>query len=335
MIFANCSKVVAQSIDQPLQSFNFVEDGDFSKQLHLPTYEWIPKDNNPKGVVFAVHGLTLHGKTFQVTGRAFASRGFYFIAPDMRGFGRCYKDPKNKFSDAHNNRHAVNYKKSTDDLLALAKLVKERYPNIPIILLGESLGCTTAVRIASESPETFHSLILSAPAMRLNPAMFFTPSCVGQYTVGFLSHVNTGISMNSFFKHLVSNDPQVVQEALADPLIRKTLHPRELIRTLIEIKHTAHYAEKIEAGTPILFIQGSDDKCVSPSSVAKLANKIESEDQTIRWFYAYGHLAFETSHLRAAVLDALISWFRSHRPEYKILVDDLQKDITSLGGTVH
>jgi esterase/lipase len=81
-------------------------------------------------------------------------------------------------------------------------------------------------------------------------------------------------------------------------------------------------------------IQGSDDKCVSPQSVSKLAKHIKSEDQTIRWFYAYGHLAFETDHLRAAVLSSLINWFRNYKPEFKPDLERMEQEIVQLGGTV-
>ena len=323
-----------QSQDNPADRFNYVVDGDFSKQVHIPTYEWISKENPPKAIIFACHGLTLHGKTFEVTGRTFAAHGFYFIAPDMRGFGRCYQDPDNKFSDAKNNRHIVNYEKSTDEFICVAKALKERYPNTPIILLAESSGCSTATRMAATSPETFYSLILSAPAMRLNPLMFIDPKCVLQYTVGFYTHLNSGISMDAFFKDLVSNDPQVVSDALADPLIRKKLHPCELIKTLSEVRHTDKYAKKLKEGIPVLVIQGSDDKCVSPASVTMLAQHIRSEDQTIRWFYSYGHLAFETNHLRSAVVNALMSWFRERQPAYVPALQEMEKEINALGGTV-
>ncbi len=287
----SCSCLNCKALVEPEENFTFVEDGEFSKQVHIPTYEWIPKDPQLKAIIFACHGLTLHGKTFQIAGRTFANNGFYFIAPDMRGFGRCYADPDNKFSCASDNRHYVNYEKSTKEFIALAKLLRQRYPATPLILLGESLGCTMAVRMASESPDLFHSLILSAPAMRLNPMMFINPGGVKDYTIGFATHLRSGISMKSFFKDLVSNDPQVVQDALADPLIRKKLHPYELIKTLGEVKRTRLYARKLKAGIPVLVIQGSDDKCVSPKSVSLLAKDIKSDDQTIRWFHGYGHLS--------------------------------------------
>ncbi len=45
-------------------------------------------------------------------------------------------------------------------------------------------------------------------------------------------------------------------------------------------------------------------------------------------------LAFETDHLRAAVVGALISWFRSHGPQFQTTLAKMQKDIIDLGGTV-
>lgn len=329
-----CVNATITGSADPSDRFTYVEDGEFSQKVHIPTYEWIPKNQKERGIIFAVHGLTLHGKTFEITGRAFACNGFHVIAPDMRGYGRCYADPHNKFSDEHNNRHFVNYEKSTDDFLSLAKLLHQQYPDEPIILLAESLGCTMALRLASYESGLFHSMILSAPAMRLNPSMFISPDCVKEYSIGFLSHPLKGISMMAFFKHLVSNDEQVVQGALDDPLIRKKLHPYELVKTLGEIGRTSSYARKVSQGMPVLMIQGSDDKCVSPMAVSKLAHGIKSDDQTIRWFYAYGHLAFETSHLRASVLTALINWFKTHEPNFSPVLEEMEKQIVQLGGTL-
>jgi len=36
----------------------------------------------------------------------------------------------------------------------------------------------------------------------------------------------------------------------------------------------------------------------------------------------------------AAVVGALISWFRNYRPEYKPALEEMQKEIVALGGTV-
>src|SRR5262249_13605624 len=52
--------------------FKFVQDGEPSAKLNIPTYEWIPKDREPDGMVLAVHGLTLHGERYELLGRACA-----------------------------------------------------------------------------------------------------------------------------------------------------------------------------------------------------------------------------------------------------------------------
>src|SRR5271167_2762021 len=95
-----CSSPLARAADaDPALSEHvvYVEDGPLSKELHLPICEWYPENSAPSALLLAIHGLTLHGKRYDVLGRAFALEGFYTCAPDMRGFGRCYTDTEHKF----------------------------------------------------------------------------------------------------------------------------------------------------------------------------------------------------------------------------------------------
>src|SRR5262249_54310821 len=77
--------------------YTFVQDGEPYQQTHMPVYEWIPKDVKPDGMVLAIHGLTLHGKRYEVLAKACACTGTYFVAPDLRGFGLCRADTTNKY----------------------------------------------------------------------------------------------------------------------------------------------------------------------------------------------------------------------------------------------
>ena len=73
-----------------------IQDSKTYRSLNIPTYEWIPTGfkSKPKGIVLMVHGLTLHGKTYELVGKAFASANYYAVSFDMRGFGRCFNDDK-------------------------------------------------------------------------------------------------------------------------------------------------------------------------------------------------------------------------------------------------
>ena len=129
--------------------YKYTEDGEFSKTLNIPTYEWVPVGAPVKAVVVAIHGLTLHGRLYRVLARSLAANGVVFVALDMRGFGRCKFDDEHKFSTKNDDRTQVNHEKSYEDIEKLVKLVKEKYPDARLVALGESLGCTFCVRLAA------------------------------------------------------------------------------------------------------------------------------------------------------------------------------------------
>jgi len=318
----------------PTERFTYVEDGDFSRELRVPTYEYIPVGVAPKAIILAIHGLTLHGQTFAVLGKAFAANGYYFLSTDMRGFGRCYTDTAGKFCSDGDCRKTVDYERAVEDLAALARKAREKYPNIPLGAMGESLGCTIAIHLAAEHPELVDGLLLSAPAVRVNPAMILTPANIVAGFAGVFIHPRLGISMTTFFKKLVSNDPDVIRDSLADPLIRKHMRVGELLKSDGEVAKTNRLATRLKEGTPLLVVQGSEDKCVVPRAVSRLTKHVNSTDQTIRWFSQYGHLLFETPHLRAATLEALASWVHDHQPEERLRLKDVESEIEALGGTV-
>lgn len=62
--------------------------------VHL--YQWRDPALKPKAVALAVHGLIMHGATYDSLARELASRGVIVVALDLRGYGRWYKDAPDK-----------------------------------------------------------------------------------------------------------------------------------------------------------------------------------------------------------------------------------------------
>jgi alpha-beta hydrolase superfamily lysophospholipase len=290
-----------------------VEDGDLSQKLHLPTNEWIPKDGAPRGVVLAIHGMTLHASCYDVIGKAFAFHGYYACAADMRGYGRCYTDNDHKFWVGKDSKKKINCEKSYADIVQLAKEIKQKYPNVPFYALGESLGTSYCIRLAADHPEIVDGLILSGPTVKTNPLMVIHPATfsAGAWAVFIdpLFRVSTG----PFVKHLVSNDPNVVQEMLNDPLCRKSMTIRDLLQTQKFVGKTISFARKLKVDEPVLVIQGSEDRCMDPKAITTLAKNIPSSEQTLRWLHAHGHLLLETTYLRPATVDALGRWMKQRQ----------------------
>lgn len=316
----------------PLDRIKIVEDGPLSKELHIPLYEWYPKNAEPTGMVLAVHGLTLHGKRYEVLGRAFAAEGFYACAPDMQGFGRCYTDDKHVFDVNGESKQKVNYEKSFADIVALARAMKREHPKVPLFAMGESLGTSVCIKLAAEHPELVDGLLLSGPTVQVHPLMVLHPHNMAAAAWAVFIHPRFNMPTESFVKNLVSNDPDIVQEMLNDPLCRKGLTIAELTRTKAFVKQTVPNAAKIKKGLPILVVQGSEDKCMIPHAVTKLFRNTSSSYQTLRWLHAHGHLLLETSYLRPATVDAIDTWIVENSTAHEKDVTAIKAEILQLGG---
>jgi acylglycerol lipase len=313
--------------------YQFKYDGDFTKASGLPTYEWMPVGMPPKAIVIAIHGLTLHGRRYRVLGRVLATNGIGLISMDMRGFGRCKFDPKKQFSTPQDDKTHVSHHKSYEDLVKLLIAVSDQYPGQRVIVMGESLGCTYAVKLAAEHQEHVDGIILSAPAVVVNPDMFIGHGNIRQ-GVSALVKPSHMVELNAFMRNLVSNSPDVVNEMLDDPHILKALPIVPLLSTDEFVGHTQEWGAGVHPHLPVLIIQGSKDKCVSAKHVVDLTNAMKSDDQTIAWRGNYGHLQLETLFVRATILEALVDWLYNHSTDMQPRLDKAQESINALGGRI-
>jgi acylglycerol lipase len=313
--------------------YKYTEDGDYTTALNLPTYEWLPSEGTPKAIILGIHGLTLHGRRYRVLARTMAVSGYGFVAMDMRGFGRCFFDTTNQFSTKLDDKHLVAHEKSYQDIAKLAEMVRKKFPGIPIIALGESLGCTFCVRLASEHRDLVDGMILSAPAVRVNPAMYASPKDIEQ---GLVALVKKGhkISLKSFITNLVSLRPEVSQEMLDDPLILKEMKLKDLLATDLFCEKTSKYGKGVAEGIPVLIFQGGGDKCVSPKAVTELMANMPSSNQTLAWMGPWGHLQLETSYFRSKIIDVIGDWMENRTRSAKQELVELEQDISDLGGTL-
>jgi len=313
--------------------YKYTEDGDFTKALNIPTYEWMPTQQPPTAIMLGIHGLTLHGRRYRVLARTLAVSGFGFIAMDMRGFGRCKFDDTLRFSANGENRMQISHEKSYQDIVKLAQLIRQKYPDVPIVALGESLGCTFCVKLAGEHHELVDGMILSAPAVRINPAMYASPADIKEGLASLLKR-NHKVSLKQFITHLVSNSPEVAQEMMDDPLILKEISLKDLIATDLFCEKTAGFGKKVAEGISVLILQAGGDKCVSPKSVTELMSNMPSSNQTLAWMGPLGHLQLETSYFRAKVIDIIGEWIDNRTKTGRAELQALEQDIDDLGGTL-
>lgn len=120
----------------------------------LPLRQWMPL-HEPRALLIALHGFNDYSHFFEQPANYFSSQGIACFAYDQRGFGNTSKRGLWAGSRTY-----------SEDLLTLIGLLKQRYPNRPVYLLGESMGGAVIINAISKMAKPpVDGIILSAPAL--------------------------------------------------------------------------------------------------------------------------------------------------------------------------
>jgi acylglycerol lipase len=299
---------LANAADNTFQTVSYVENGQLSQSLDIPVYQWSPA-KSPKAIIIAAHGLVMHGKSFDKLARTLVTQGYAVAATDMRGYGAYAQEHSHKFCTAEDCKAKIDYQKSYADLVRLGQSLKEQYPGRPMFVVGESLGGSMAIRLAAEHKEMVDGIVLSSPAIKRHT--FIDPYSVADCGIVVASPRHQ-FDLMPFMRHYSSDDPEIVDELINDPLTRKHLSAYELLKSDNAVRKTVSYIPQISPETPVLVIQGSADRCVKANAVVLLLAHLRSVDQTVKWFAERGHILIETSHIKADTMDTVVSWIHTH-----------------------
>lgn len=124
----------------------------------LPLRVWLPEPEafpTPTAVIVALHGFNDYSKAFEEPATWWAERGIATYAYDQRGFG-----------DTEHRGLWAGTELLVRDLRTASRLVAGRHPDVPLYVLGVSMGGAVAmVAMASDDPPPAQGAILSGPAV--------------------------------------------------------------------------------------------------------------------------------------------------------------------------
>lgn len=302
------STLPAMAGEQADQSVECQYHIDLEYQLNMPIYHWAPTEK-PKGVVLAIHGLVMHGQTFNGLAKTLADQGFLVYSTDMRGYGRLTKENPHEFCSAKDCKHKINYNKSASDLLELADRLKTDHPGLPLYIVGESMGADMAIRIASARPELAAGLVLSSPAIRAHK---FIDSNTMKNLPIVMTNFKQQLNLMPYVRKYATVDPKVLQEMTSDPLLRRSLSTKELYASQRCINETLAFVPNLSPNKPVLVLQAKDDQIVRADAVELLLSRLKSQDQQVRWYEDRGHILIETAHIRPDTMETIVGWLNEH-----------------------
>ena len=123
-----------------------------------------PADAQARGVVQIFHGLGEHHGRYERFARLANSQGLAVIAHDHRGHGR-HAELSGHFADVGGWQLLI------DDGLLVNEWIREHYPDLPLILLGHSMGSYIAQFFAMQHSDHISALLLSASTWPKKPAL--------------------------------------------------------------------------------------------------------------------------------------------------------------------
>lgn len=265
---------------------------------------WKPSQEIKKIIVVA-HGMAGHGEFFVLLADKLVSHGIMVIAPDYRNHG--YSEGK--------KGDLKRFKSILKDLYYFIQFIKEKYPNKPIFLLGESMGGCVSVSFAKEFQEGFNSLaglILFAPAVKLNlPKIFW-------FGIGILSPIILLLRLIIPSKPIIPakgreeqgiRNPIHQQYDKEDPIHLEKVSIRYLLQLFKYIRKTKKVAPNIMI--PSLIFQGTHDKGISPNGVRSFYNFIGSKDKKVMLIEEGYHALIADPGFQEK-WPILIDWIKSH-----------------------
>ncbi|MEX0838742.1 MAG: lysophospholipase [Parvibaculum sp.] len=211
--------------------------------------------DEPHAAVVALHGFNDYSNAFSEPGPGpwLAERGIVVYAIDQRGFGRA----PGRGLWAGDNRMA-------EDAASVVKLVRTRHPDLPVYLLGVSMGGAVAMRtmMLPEPPE-IDGLILAAPAVWGWRVMNDFYSVV----LWASAHIAPSYTLTGRGLEIMPSDNIEMLRALGrDPLVIKETRI-DTIYGLVNLMDSA-YAVAPDLGVPVLLLYGANDRIVPAPPLA-------------------------------------------------------------------
>lgn len=230
----------------------------------------VEPESEIKGVLQMVHGMAEYKERYLESMEVFAKHGYVCIMHDHRGHGESVasKDDYGYFNDQSGN--AI-----VDDVAMLTDLIKERYPNLPIILFGHSMGSLIVRAYMKKYDDKVNGLIVcGSPSKR--PTLPVEKLCIKlmmkikgeRYRSALISKLSFG-AYNKKFKNVQSenawicSDPEIVKayDASEKCGFTFTLNGFLNVLNLMDKTYSKNYWQMKNRNVPILFIIGSDDPC--------------------------------------------------------------------------
>lgn len=250
-----------------------------------------------RAVMLALHGFNDHSGNFLQDGFGrLAEGGVLTYAYDQRGFGA--SPGRTLWAGAES---------MAADAATALRLLRARHPDLPLFLMGESMGASVAVLAATGQPLPVDGMLLMAPA-------FWSRAEIGPVAVGafwLLAHTLPALAFPPSAGNIAASDnEEALRRFGRDPLTIKDTRI-DAAWGLLDLMDRASRNLAGCCAMPTLVLQGAKDRVVPPSVTQAALAAMQPEARLAR--YPDGlHLLLRDS-IRDSVADDILAWMAAPR----------------------
>ena len=257
---------------------------------------WLPEDET-KAVLLVVHGLAEHSGRYMNLVHHFLPLGYAVYAIDHLGHGR------SEGTRVYVER-LTDYK---DTLVAFRELIRDRQRDKPVFLVGHSMGGLIGALYLIEHQGELAGAVLSGPLVKIPDNILAVTIFLGKVFSVLVPRLGLIAPPEAAG---VSRNPAVVRAYETDPLVYRGKTTARLGSEILKaMQRIGTEAPRITV--PLLILQGSADRLVSPSGARILHDQVSSPDKRIILYDGLYHEVYNEPEHDQVLLD-VETWIESH-----------------------
>ncbi|MEE9411041.1 MAG: lysophospholipase [Candidatus Heimdallarchaeota archaeon] len=250
------------------------------------------KPEQPKAVVQIFHGGLEHIGRYRHLVEYLISENIAVYGNDNRGHGK---------SEGRKN-HIRSFDDYVEDSYSLSKIIKKELKELPLFIVGHSMGSLVAQRYILRYQKEIKGAVLSGSGTRIPPLPLIL-----RIMVKIFSKIwPTFKGSSGIIPEELSSDPESVEDYKTDPLIQykfgTAAYGSCFIKHYPEIKETMHTIK-----IPVLIQKGELDTTVI--GLDELIKDLKNSDLTVKLYPKAMHEMYtETKEKREEAFKDFVQW---------------------------
>lgn len=262
----------------------------------IAVFSWIPE--NPKATVVIAHGYADHARRFAHVAEYLVDQGYVVYAADQRGHGGSKGDSHGYFERFSTQR---------DDLARVIAWAGDERKDLPLFLLGHSMGGLLSLYYVLGDQSALKGLLLSATFMTTSKDV----PAVQAIAVRAINRVAPRMAVvPRVDASLLSHEQSVVNSYLTDPDV---FQGKPSARVSVEAVDTSDHvlANLGKITLPILVMHGTADRIANPKYSQIIYDSVGSKDKTLKLYDGFYHEIMNETD-KARVLADVGDWLARH-----------------------